>query len=311
MADPLTLAEAQAHTRRLTFGHYENFPVAGWLIPKHLRQDVCNIYAFARGADDFADEAEYAGERMERLQAWRAMLHGAALTAAGLSTHKTEAPTDHPVFVALTETLRVRTLPVELLNDLITAFMLDVKKTRYAQFGEVMHYCRHSANPVGRLLLHLFGYVNERWMTLSDSLCTALQLANFWQDVAVDLQKNEGAGRIYIPRDDMARCGVTEADLRAGRMTDALRTLMAFQVERAMQLFAAGRSLCDTVPHPRLRWQLRLTWLGGMRICEKIRANDHNIFARPTLRPWDWPLLAWRAISWQSSRAVPHAIGPG
>jgi squalene synthase HpnC len=176
--------EAFAYTRRITYGHYENFPVASWCIPQRLRQHVSNIYAFARGADDFADEDAYAGERMERLQEWRTMLHACALSA-----HRPEdnAPCTHPVFIALRESIRDQQLPVQLLNDLITAFMLDVSKTRYSSFGEVMHYCRYSANPVGRLMLHLFGYVNERWMTLSDHICSALQQANFWQDVSRDL----------------------------------------------------------------------------------------------------------------------------
>lgn len=310
----MTLEEASACTRAQTFGHYENFPVASWLIPKRLRQHVCNIYAFARTADDFADEPQFAGQRMERLQEWRGFLHQCALGA--LHHERSEAPPRHceevrstdeaisltplpPVFIALRETIREFQLPVSLLNDLLTAFMLDVTKPRYATFHEVLHYCRHSANPVGRLILHLFGYGNEHWMTLSDAICTALQLANFWQDVAIDLQKNDGNGRIYIPQEDLARYGVSNDDFFARQPTQAVRELMAFQVERTEQMFQRGRALCDLVPHPRLRWQLRLTWLGGMRILHKIRRNHYDVFQRPTLTPIDWATLLLRAWRWQ------------
>lgn len=303
-AAPTTaVASAFAHTRRLTRQHYENFPVAGLLIPKRLRQHVCNIYAFARGADDFADEAAFAGERMERLQDWRSRLHQCALVAMGVASEGSPAPSDADasttlVFRALAESIRQAQLPVSLLNDLLTAFMLDVKKSRYQSFAEVLHYCRHSANPVGRLVLHLFGYGNESWMKLSDHICTALQLANFWQDVALDLQKNDGTGRIYVPQEEMRQYGVTEAQLFAHERSPPLCELMRFQVERTRALFAEGRPLCDLVPHPRLRWQLRLTWLGGMRILERIERNHYDLFQRPTLGWRDILRLLWRAARW-------------
>lgn len=305
------LDEAFAYTRKLTYGHYENFPVASWLVPKNLRQHVCNIYAFARTADDFADEAEFAGERMDLLEQWKSELHRAALSAIE------ERPSANPlgrtgawgvreqgslgregqlIFTALAHTLREKQLSVSLLNDLITAFMIDVKKARYAQFGEVMHYCRHSANPVGRLILELFGYGNEQWFTWSDHICTALQLANFWQDVAVDLKKD----RIYLPQDELVRFGVTEAQLFAREDSPGLRELIKFQVERTRSMFEQGRVLCTTVPHPRLCWELKLTWLGGMRILEKIEANDYNCFKRPTVGKCDVPLLLWRASRWNT-----------
>ncbi|MBI2344146.1 MAG: squalene synthase HpnC [Deltaproteobacteria bacterium] len=291
----------------MTFGHYENFPVVSWWIPRHLKQHICNIYAFARGADDFADEPQYAGQRMDRLQEWRHWLHQCALEAMGQAVGPSTLA--HPVFIALRETLRTRQLPVGCLNDLITAFMLDVTKTRYRSFGEVLHYCRHSANPVGRLMLHLFGYGNEQWMEASDNICTALQLANFWQDAAIDLRKNEGAGRIYIPQEDLERFHVTEAALREQVRSPALRQLMAFQVARTRALFAEGRLLCDRVPHPALRRQLRLTWLGGMRILEKITANQYDLFSRPALRWPDWGRLGWRMLRWQPSTGV-RQMGP-
>ncbi|MBI4365892.1 MAG: squalene synthase HpnC [Deltaproteobacteria bacterium] len=280
-------AEAFAHCRTLTHAHYENFPVASRLIPKSLRQHVCNIYAFARTADDFADEAHYAGQRLDRLREWRAMLFACARGEAS-----------HPIFVALGETIRACALPVDLLNDLITAFAMDCEKRRYATFAEVLHYCRHSANPVGRLILHLFGYVNERWMTLSDHICTALQLANFWQDVAVDIRKD----RIYLPQDEMVRFGVREADLAALPHDTAsanLRRLIQFQCERTRALFHEGRELCTLVPLPRLRWELKLTWLGGATILDKIAANEYDVACRPTLGPWDWARLLIRSWRWK------------
>lgn len=293
---------AHAYTRKLTYGHYENFPVASWLIPKNLRQHVCNIYAFARTADDFADEARFEGQRMERLEEWRRLL--LACVQEGMRDDRSpQAHSDEGrgtmdeyrlIFAALGETIRDRAVPVALCNDLITAFMIDVKKTRYRNFGEVMHYCRHSANPVGRLILYLFGYGNESWMVLADKICTALQLANFWQDVAVDLQKD----RIYLPQDELAQFGVTEAHLLTHDCTDGVRALIKFQVERTRALFAAGRALCDTVPHPRLRFELKLTWLGGMRILEGIEANRYNPFVRPLLTKRDWARLVWRSWRW-------------
>lgn len=293
------LADAYAATRRITYGHYENFPVASWLVPKRLRQHVCNIYAFARTADDFADEPQFAGARMERLESWRKLLVACAARAHGVSLPSAEpaqaqSDAERLIFTALEASFRACHLPLELLNDLLTAYMIDVKKSRYATFGEVMHYCRHSANPVGRLILHLFGYGNESWMRLSDQICTALQLANFWQDVSIDLQKD----RIYLPQDEMRRFGVTEEDLRAGRATPAVCELIRFQVERTRQLFAAGRELCALAPHPRLRWELKLTWLGGMRILERIERQGCNPFLRPRLRATDWARLAWRAWRW-------------
>ncbi len=301
-------------TRQMTYGHYENFPVGSWFIPPRLRPHVCNIYAFARTADDFADESQFAGERMERLQQWRHWLHHAGLAAhahtpldAAIFQGDTKAEL---IFHALTETMREFQLPVSLFNDLISAFMLDVTKPRYATFTEVLYYCRNSANPVGRLILHLFGYVNEQWMGMSDAICTALQLANFWQDVALDLQKNDGAGRIYIPQEDLRRFNVTEDDLFAHRDIPAVRELMAFQVERTRQLFVKGRGLCDIVPHPRLRWELRATWLGGMRILAKIERNRFDVFRRPRLRPADWVVLLWQAWRWRRSAGNVHQIGP-
>lgn len=268
-----TLAYSNEYCRRITEGHYENFPVASLFIPPRLRQHIANIYAFARIADDFADEPAFEGIRMERLDEWEEEL---SFAYRGKSIH--------PVFVALSETIHQFSLPEKLFKDLIHAFKIDVVKNRYKNFDEILYYCRHSANPVGRLVLLLFGYENDEWFSWSDSICTALQLANFWQDVSVDLKKN----RIYIPQEEMVEFGVTEYDLEDGRLTDGLRKLITFQVERTEDLFLKGKPLCTAIPDKRLRLELKLTWQGGMTILQKIRANGYNVFKRPSLARTDW-----------------------
>lgn len=271
-----TLAYAEEYTRRLTGEHYENFPVASALIPKHLRQHVCNIYAFARTADDFADEASYEGVRLEYLNEWEEELKLAY-----------EYRSIHPIFVALEDTIRKFYLPRQLFVDLIKAFKLDVVKKRQKNFNELLYYCRHSANPVGRLILLLFGYNNEQWFEWSDNICTALQLANFWQDVSVDLKKN----RIYVPTQEMVEWGVTEYEFDNHNPTKQLRDLMAFQVKRTEELFLKGKPLCRAVPSMMLSYELRLTWLGGMKILEKIKINGYNVFERPVVTKLDWARL--------------------
>lgn len=277
----IALKEAQKYCRKMTCGHYENFPVASVLVPKHLRQHVCNIYAFARTADDFADEARFMGQRAERLAEWRLWTEDCY---KGLYRH--------PIFVALSETIREFDLSASLFLDLVTAFRIDVEKSRYANFDEVLFYCRHSANPVGRLILALYRYNSPEWNYWSDEICTALQLANFWQDVAVDVKKD----RIYLPQDEMRRYGVTEAVLFSGRMSDALRELMTYQVERTQTLFDRGRPLCSAVFDGRLRMELRCTWLGGTTILRRIRDNNYNIFMRPTISLWDKGKILWKSL---------------
>lgn len=275
------LKEAEKYCRKMTYGHYENFPVASVLVPGHLRQHVCNIYAFARTADDFADEARFADQRAERLAEWRAWTEDCY-----------DGVYRHPVFMALNETVREFKITPALLLDLITAFQMDVVKSRYANFDEVLFYCRHSANPVGRLILALFRYHEPEWLYWSDEICTALQLANFWQDVAVDLKKD----RIYLPQDEMGQCGVTEAELFSGQMSNALRELMTYQVERTQTLFDRGRPLCSIVPNRRLKMELKCTWLGGLTILRRIRENRYDIFHRPTISLWDKGKILWKSL---------------
>jgi len=234
--------------------HYENFPVGGRWIPRSKRKHVHAIYAFARIADDFADEARYKGSRLDHLYQWREMLKACY-----------EGQAEHPVFVALSDTTRNLEIPQLLLADLLTAFEQDVVKSRYRNFQEVVDYCSNSANPVGRLVLLIFGYHEENLHQLSDSICTGLQLANFWQDVAIDLKKD----RIYLPQDEMARFEVDESMLQAGRMTPQIEALMEFQIKRTRELFLLGHPLPLKV-NLLLGFELRLVWLGGMRILEKL-----------------------------------------
>ena len=270
--------------------HYENFPVASLLLPVRLREPVEAIYAFARSADDIADEGDApAVARLARLNDYRneldAMERGEVPRDGGLA----------PMFARLARSVRAHELPVQLFRDLLDAFSQDVGKTRYADFAELTDYCRRSANPVGRLLLHLYRSATPDNMRLSDRICTSLQLINFWQDVAIDREKR----RIYLPRDDMARFGVTEADIDRARCGDAWRALMAFQVQRARAMMLEGTPLARRLPG-RVGWELRLMVLGGLRILERIEAADYDVFRRrPTLSGSDWPRLAWRALRYE------------
>lgn len=270
--------------------HYENFPVASLLLPARLREPVEAIYAFARGADDVADEGDApAPARIARLDDYRR-----ELAAIG----RGEAPRDAelaPVFRRLARALREHELPLQYCRDLLDAFSQDVAKQRYADFAELQDYCRRSANPVGRLLLHLYRAATPDNLRLSDRICTSLQLINFWQDVAIDWQK----ARIYLPQDDMARFGVTESHLAEGRCDGPFRALMAFQVQRARAMMREGAPLATRLPG-RIGWELRLVVQGGLRILEGIEAAGYDVFGqRPTLGRRDWLRLAWRALRYR------------
>jgi squalene synthase HpnC len=273
---------AFAHCKARVRSHYENFPV-GLFVPKERRPYVWALYAFAREADDFSDEPQYEGQRADRLDEWEARLHRAA-----------DGRPDHPVFVALAETMSRLDIPKELLLDLLSAFRQDTVKKRYATWDELVDYCRRSANPVGRLVLLVFGYREPALLPLSDAICTGLQLANHWQDLAVDLGKD----RIYVPKELLSRHSVVEADLIARRKDGGFEPLMAELVSRARELFAIGRPLCDLVGQD-LRFEMRLTWLGGSSILDGIERVGYDIFAR---RPHHGALgklaLAWRAHRW-------------
>jgi len=286
VAAPDTLAAAYAHCTRLARSHYENFPVASLLLPAAMRPHIAAIYAFARRADDFADEpGPDDTERLARLDDWRRRLHHPGVTG--------HAP-DDLIFVALEHTMRACGLPVGLFDDLLSAFVQDVGTHRYRTWDDVMDYCRRSANPVGRLVLRVAGYDVPRLDAASDAMCTALQLANFWQDFGRDWRH----GRLYVPLEEYDRQGAREADLDAAQMTTAWRRTLAAAVGRTRRLFDAGRPVCDGVAG-RLRWELRLTWLGGARILDRIEASGFDVLHhRPALGARDAGPLLWRAVVW-------------
>ena len=263
-------------------GHYENFPVASLLLPRRLRAPIEVIYRFARSADDIADEGALADDvRLARLSVYQAEL---GRIAAG------EIP-QAPLFRDVARIVREHGLPLGLFGDLIDAFSQDVTKKRYANFAELADYCRRSANPVGRLLLHLFKRTSETDLAGSDSVCTALQLINFWQDVELDFAK----GRIYLPQDEMARHGVSERHIAEARSDGAWRELMRFQVERSRALILRGAPLARSLPG-RIGLEIRATIQGGLRSLEKIERAQSDVFRRrPVLGALDWPLVLLRA----------------
>jgi squalene synthase HpnC len=263
--------------------HYENFPVASFLLPRSARHPIEVIYRFARGADDIADEGN--ADDDERLQ-------GLAVYAAELDRiERGEVPASAP-FVELASVIAERKLPLSLFRDLLDAFAQDVVKKRYADFPELMDYCRRSANPVGRLVLHVFGHVDEDAQRRSDAICSALQLINFWQDIALDWAR----GRVYLPREDLLRFGVDERTIAERRRTPEWIALLDFQVERARRLMLSGAPLALELPG-RLGWEIRFTVQGGLRILDKIRRSRGDVFHnRPRLGPMDWPYMAGRAV---------------
>jgi squalene synthase HpnC len=280
---PPDIRNAYAYCERITRRHYENFPVASFLLPKDKRRYIYSIYAFARVADDFADEGNIpADERIAHLAEWQQLLDQ---SYAGTASH--------PVFVALGHTVSDLDIPKTYFTALLTAYRQDVLKRRYETFDDLIEYCSNSANPVGRLVLHVFGYIDENLYRYSDFLCTALQLTNFWQDIEIDLAKN----RIYVPLEDMDRFDYYEGELIAKRATPEYKRLMQLQVERTRALFRAGYQITRLVGKE-LRSELRLTWFGGMKILEKIEEMDYDVFGRrPHLHAWDIPGLVLHAIS--------------
>ena len=264
--------------------HYENFPVASWLLPRRLRAPVAAIYWFARSADDIADEgALEPAERLRRLAHFRAELDGIAAGTASLE----------PLFQRLSGVIAEHQLPLVLFNDLLDAFAQDVTVVRYASFAELMAYCHRSADPIGRLLLRLYHAETPQNQAHSDAICSSLQLINHWQDIGIDWQK----GRVYLPQEDLARFAVSEAQIAESRVDDHWRALLRFQVERARRMMQAGAPLGRHLPG-RIGLELRMIVAGGLRILEKIEAVGYDVFrSRPVLTPTDWPLLLWRAVT--------------
>lgn len=263
-----TLEESLAYTKWLATSHYENFHVVSFLLPKRLHQDFYNVYGFCRWADDLGDETGDTTKSLELLKWWRGELRKCYAGQAA-----------HPVFVTLKDTAAKYQLPIDPFDDLIKAFESDQVKTRYANFEEVFEYCRYSANPVGRLVLGLCGYRDAERHALSDATCTALQLANFWQDVTVDTQKD----RVYLPLDLLAKHGCTVEQIFERRFDDNFRGAMKEAVDVARELFLKGLPLADTVDR-RLAIDLDLFSQGGLKVLEKIEAQGYDVLrARPAV----------------------------
>ncbi|HVI07488.1 MAG TPA: squalene synthase HpnC [Candidatus Binatia bacterium] len=259
-----TLAEAQDYCRRLARTHYENFSVATWFLPKRLRQDFFNVYAYCRISDDLGDEVGDAAASLALLDQWQTELDACY---AGNPRH--------PVFVALAETVRKFEIPQHEFSDLLVAFRQDQSVTRFETFDDVLAYCRYSANPVGHLVLYLCGYGDAGRQQLSDYTCTALQLANFWQDVSVDYAK----GRIYLPLEDLRRFAVTEDSIAQGRNTPAFRAMMKFEVQRAREWFERGLPLMGKVSSE-LALDIELFSRGGQEILNAIERQDFAVLGR-------------------------------
>ncbi len=276
--------------------HYENFPVASWLCPPRLRPPVAALYHFARTADDLADEGDATpAERLAALAAYRADLMALGTRDEPAMLARTAWP---QVFMALAPQVRAHGLPQALMEDLLSAFAQDVRKTdagaTYADRAELLDYCRRSANPVGRLLLHLYGVHDAGSLARSDAICTALQLINFWQDLSVDLPR----ARHYLTDADCAAHGVRRQDLRAepAALTPAVRALLAEQSAWARALMQSGAPLVHRLPG-RIGWELRLVVQGGLRILDKVDAlQGASLYRRPIVGKADAPVLLWRAL---------------
>lgn len=268
----------------MSVDHYENFPVGSILLPRRMRRAVHVIYRFARHADDLADEGD--ADNAQRLAALQTLRNELDVIAAG-------GKPDMPLMQDLAQTIGLWALPLEPFYDLLSAFSQDVVKTRYENFAELVDYCRRSANPVGRLMLYLYGEQDPRSIAMSDGICTALQLINFWQDVAIDWQK----GRVYLPQDDLARFRISETQIAAADAGGVWPMLMDKEVKRARAMLEAGSPLAMRLGG-RLGWELRLIVLGGERILQKIHEARGDVFRqRPVLGWRDWVVIIAKAVS--------------
>jgi squalene synthase HpnC len=276
MALPLHIAAAQAATAELAHSHYENFSVISFLLPRHLRQDFCNVYAYCRTADDAADEVPDQDQSLRLLAGLREELHQ---TYAGRPKR--------PIFIALSATIERHSIPIEPFDDLLDAFEQDRRINRYQTFEELVAYCRRSADPVGRLVLWMCGYRDAVRQHLGDRTCTALQLANFWQDVRRDLLERD---RIYLPAESMDRFGVTENSLRQqiaqDRCDESVRHMIQFEVDRAARLFDEGEALLPMLDRS-VRGQIGLFGAGGRAVLKAIRNQNYDTLTRrPSLSKW-------------------------
>jgi len=281
--------------------HYENFPVASFLLPRGMRPHVAALYAFARAADDFADEGDRSvDERYRLLDGWRErLLEAVAGATSTIQRPPAKGEPDHTreIFMALGVTIRRLQLPSVLLEDLLSAFRQDVTVSRYATWPALFDYCRRSANPIGRLVLRIGGYADNDLDKYSDAICTALQLTNFWQDVKSDWAR----GRIYLPREEMQAHGAEESVLTGDVLSPDWRDAIASAVSRTRGLFRDGLPLCDRL-RGRLRYEIRTTWLGGNRILDRIEAVNYDVLRhRPTIGATDIPWLIGTVLGWPKS----------
>ena len=283
-----TVQEAQVYTQRLARSHYENFTVVSWFLPRRLRRHMFNVYAYCRWSDDLGDEVPDRDEALTALAWWRGELDACYAGEAR-----------HPVFVALADTIREFDVPAAPFHHLLDAFEQDQRVRRYQTFDDVLDYCTRSANPVGRLVLYLFGHRDAERQRLSDCTCTALQLANFWQDVTVDWEK----GRAYLPLDDIRRFGVAEEQIPERRFTPQFGDLMRLEVTRARRLFDEGSRLA-ALAQPTLRRDIRLFTDGGLAILDAIEANGFDVLTtRPVVTTGKKVALMLRRVAGQLQSA--------
>jgi squalene synthase HpnC len=285
-AGPWTVERAYAYCEEFARAHTESFPVASRFVPAAVRPHLIALYAFARSADDFADEPQYEGRRVEALDRWEEEL--------GRASH---GEATHPMFIALADTIERRDLPIPPLEDMLSAFRADIEVRRYATFSALRAYTSRSADPVGRLLLALFGYRKPELVRFADEISTALPLTNFWQDVAADAARDH----IYLPAEDLHFFGVTEAEVKALKPTRGMRDLMRYQVARTRALYERGRPLMNHLGAD-LRMELTLIWLVGTTILDKIEDADYDVFSqRPQIRRRDKAVIMARAAKgWAS-----------
>jgi phytoene synthase len=307
----ISVQQAFDHCEKITKSHYENFPVGSLLIPKAKRPYIWSIYAFARGADDFADEgypsrwnfrtdvqwresiAQGEGNRLKKLGEWETQLKACY-----------EGEPSHPIFIALAKTVRDLQIPIKPLADLLYAFKMDVTKRQYANWKELLHYCQHSANPVGQLVLRVFGYEDPELFELSDAICTGLQLANFWQDIAVDREKD----RIYVPLETLHRFKLSEESIFKPLPQADWKGLYKELGDHTLPYFKKGAPLPHRVKG-RLSWELRCTWLGGMTILKWACLNPHRQLAeRPVIRGRDKLSILWKSL-FAYNRQVKSFVG--
>ena len=300
----LQISEARTYCQQLARTHYENFPVATWMLPRSLRQDFCNIYAYCRWSDDLADEIAGANDSLDLLAWWKQELHDCYAGS-----------TRHPVFVALKPTIDRFQIPLRPFEDLLSAFEQDQRVKEYDTFDQLLDYCRRSANPVGRLVLYLCRAKNDRNVAWSDSVCTGLQLANFWQDVARDFDM----GRVYLPKEDRGQFGYSDDELNGRVTNDAFLNLMQFEVERTRPLLESVFPLARQLSG-RLQIEIELFGRGGLRILDRIEEIGFRVWdQRPVISKWDIARLLVAAVAskvrhgiqrWQFGSGHPEAAEP-